>query len=104
MKRALCLIAILLCGSQGRADPLTAPDGTDAFFGLGWAAAGDKICSLQTYRILLPAAKQKGLTDQEIADNAWKIAEAAVQAAQEVQRTGRAQWCANYQRGFLTGR
>ncbi|MBR0789888.1 hypothetical protein JQ631_12455 [Bradyrhizobium manausense] len=104
MKRALFVLTILLCGSQGRADPLTTPDGTDAFFGLGWAAAADKICTLKTYRIVLVASKAAGLTDQEIADNAWKIAETAVQAAQEVQRTGRDKWCANYRRGFLTGR
>ncbi|WP_368508193.1 hypothetical protein [Bradyrhizobium lupini] len=104
MKRALLVVAILLCSSPGWSDPVRAPNGTDAFFGLGWAAAADKICGLKTYRIILVGAKAAGLTDQEIADNAWKVAESAVEAAQEVHTIGRDKWCANYRRGILTGR
>ncbi|MBR0789902.1 hypothetical protein JQ631_12525 [Bradyrhizobium manausense] len=104
MKRVLCVLAMLLCGSQGRAGPLTTPEGTDAFYGLGWSAAADKLCGVNTYRIVLIAAKAKGLTDQEIVDNAWHIAEAAVLATQDALHIGRDRWCANYRRGFLTGR
>jgi hypothetical protein len=72
-------------------------------FALGWAAAADKRCELRTYRIFLNLAKSHGLTDIEIAQNAPKVVDAALQADDEINATGLQQWCANYRRGVLTG-
>jgi hypothetical protein len=82
--------------------PLRDPKGTDAFFALGWAAAADKRCELQTYRIFLNLTKSHGLTDTEIAQNAPKLVDAALQA-DEIKAIGLQQWCSNYRRGVLTG-
>jgi hypothetical protein len=90
--------------SDGYADPVKAPDGTDAFFMLGWSSAADKRCGLNSYRIVLQLAKSRGLTDNEVAQNVPKIADAITLADDEIATVGKAQWCANYQRGLLTGK
>lgn len=95
------LTVALLC--RAAADPLIAPDGTDAFFGLGWVAAADELCGLNTYRIILPVAKSKGLTDVEIAHNLPKIAKTVLLAQREFERMGADRWCSEYQRGFMKG-
>jgi hypothetical protein len=85
------------------ADPVVAPNGADAYFVLGWSAAADKRCGLNTYRILLQLAKSKGLSDVEIAQNISKIADAIIQVDDEIKGTGRERWCSAYQKGILTG-
>lgn len=102
------LVLAILTGvggaSNGYTDPIKAPDGTDAFFMLGWSSAADKRCGLSTYRIVLELAKSRGLTDVEVAQNVPKIADAIAAVDDEISAIGKAQWCANYQKGFLTGK
>jgi hypothetical protein len=92
-----------LVGTSVRADPVVAPDGTDAFFMLGWSAAADKRCGLKTYRIVSQLAKSRGLTDIEVAQNVPKIVDAIAQADDEIAAAGKDKWCANYRKGLLTG-
>jgi hypothetical protein len=99
-----CILIFLFACTNAFADPVRDPNGTDAFFALGWAAAADKRCELNTYRNFLQLARSHGLTELEIARNAPKIVEAALQADDEIGASGLAQWCANYRRDMLTGR
>jgi hypothetical protein len=102
---ALTLFSAWLEPTQAvRANDVVAPDGTDAYFALGWAAAADEMCSLNTYRIILLMGRSHGLTDADVAQNVPKIAKAIAQANREMTALGRNQWCANYQRGLLTGK
>jgi hypothetical protein len=104
--KSLVLIGLLFILFLGgvRADPLRDPSGTSAFFVLGVAAAADKRCGLKTYRIVLMAAKTRGLTDFEIAQNAPEMIEAALQVDDEIKTSGLQRWCASYQHGMLTGK
>lgn len=102
--RTFAIAGILLGAvSAAEAAPVTASDGTDAFFALGWASAGDELCGLKTHRIFLALAKSKGLTDAEVARNTPKIVRASELARQEHAKLGAAVWCRRYERGVLTG-
>jgi hypothetical protein len=101
---AMAFIVALASATKPNADPIIDPDGTDAYSVLGWSGAADELCGLNTQRIILLAARSKGLTDTEIAHNLSKIMKAVGQAYAAAEKLGRAQWCANYQRGLLTGR
>ena len=79
----------------------TAPDGTDAFFVIGWAAAADDICRINTYWIVLQLARSKGLTDEELIGGIPEVAKAVARAHRESDVLGPVQWCANYQRGLV---
>jgi hypothetical protein len=103
-KRASIALLASAFTSSAVADPVRDPKGTDAFFTLGWAAAADKRCELNTYRIILQIANSRGLAEIEIAQNAPKMVEAALQADDEIGASGLAQWCANYRRDMLSGR
>jgi len=59
---------------------------------------------LRTYRTFLNLAKSHGLTDTDIAQNAPKLVDAALQADDEIKMVGLQQWCSNYRRGVLSGR